>query len=901
MKKSLLALAMIGALSACGGGDSVTIPMPSPAPAPAPVLVGQLVDGAVANVSYSTSSGLSGKTDANGNYSWRAGDTIRFSIGKIVLGESLARALLTPIDLVGGATTLDNPNVVKILQVLQTLDDDLDPGNGIRITDAVVARLAALGSEINIRDITDLVASVITPAFAGAAGTAPVLKTADAARLHFATTLGFLEASSQISQMGGVSNFVIGGGNRNCSSFNGDSKSANCSADWATILAQDPAFAGLSKANISFDSTYAIPEFRFSITQANIDKFVASPAGLFDATRKAALVTALNARLAAVAVKTNLAFSDFDGSKPLFADGSVLWNTALSNNDFDKLLITMCGSASPANGADCNLSDASISAVQGATFESSANRDQSVAVLRALQTKYGSGLIKYRRDAGGATVTPNFRAEFQALKVAADGSQVQAGLTLDLKAAEKAILRSAFVDANPQINRKVEARTTKFLSDKSSFDIHTQFVAAAKAANGGKTPTIGVVTASAENAFADRDINVFMLKSAGANVVYLPMEGGFRKALDANDCASTRFYYDSYANTNASGNSYNMDQAFPDLAQQQTDFCANGAATLNSTLQGLNAIYFSGGDQSRHLESFVSKDANSNYTVTSPQLAILKARFDKGELVVAGTSAGNHVQNGGTWKGKPVPMIGGGDSYASLKSGFVKGNGPLPASDLSAVSYANGGLGFFKYGVLDSHFTRRTREGRLVRHTAESGMDYGFGVDENTSLVVGKPDAAGSTPFSVIGAGGVFIIDVRGATASGAATGNFSISGVKTHFLTAGDSARIDAAGNLTVTLASTKPLLPLVSTQPTVKQTRVQDYGSSNFLTLARNTGLKGAMTGFGTTEDSTDGVQNSPLYSAVLTRSATTSFRGISNGNVSYTNVMLNIAPCAAACTAP
>ena len=895
MKKTLLALAVISALSGCGGGSDTALFTQL---LPGPVLTGQFGESAVSNVAYITSSGLTGTTNAQGNYSYRAGDTVKFSIGKIVLGQGLASSLVTPIALVSGATDFDNADVVKILQLLQTLDDDSNPANGINIAASVVARLAALTTEKNVRDLTDLTAEVITPAFAS---NAPVLKTAQAAKLQFAESLGFVEASGQIGQMGGVSNFVIGGGNRSCSSFNGDSKSANCAADWTTILAQDEAFAGLNKANISFDSTYATPEFKFSITQANIDKLLASPAVLFNAARKAALVTALNARLASTAVKSNLTFPDFDGSKVLFADGTALWNTGLSTGDFDKLLLTVCGVASPANGADCSLSTANINAVQAATFESSANRDQSVAILRALQAKYGNGLIKYRRDAAGATATPNFRAEFQALKVAADGSPVQAGLTLGLTSAEKAILRSAFVDAKPQTNRKFEARTTKFLSDKSSFDIFTQFVAAAKVGNGGKTPTIGVVTASVENAFADSDINVFMLRSAGANVVYLPMQGGFRQALDANDCANTRYYYDSYANTNASGDYYNMDQVFPDLAQQQTDFCANGGATLNSTLQGLNGIYFSGGDQARHLESFVSKDTSANYSVVSPQLAILKARFDKGDLVVAGTSAGNHIQNGGIWKGKPVPMIGGGDSYATLKSGFTKGQGPLPASDLSPVSYANGGLGFFKYGVLDSHFTRRTREGRLVRHTFESGMDYGFGVDENTSLVVGKPDAAGNTPFSVMGAGGVFIIDVRGATASGAATANFSISGVRAHFLTAGDSARIDAAGNLTVLLASTKPLLPVVNTQATVKQTRVQDYGSSNFLTLARNTGLRGAATGFGTTEDSTDGVQNAPLYSATLTRNAATSFRGISNGNVSYTNVTLRLAPCAAACITP
>ena len=862
------------------------------------------MDSAVINVSYSTSSGLSGKTDASGNYSYRAGDTVRFSIGKIVLGEGRAGATLTPIDLVSGATALDNPDVVKILQVLQTLDDDLDPSNGIKIPDGVVSRLAALATEKNVKDITDLLAGVINPAFASGA---PALKTADAAKLHFAETLAGMESTSQLARLGGISNFIIGGGNRSCSSFNGDTKSSNCGADWTTILAQDEAFAGLTKANISFDASYVRPEFKFSINQANIDKFVASPVGLFDAPRKAALVTALNARLAAPAAKTNLSFADFDGSKPLFANGSTIWNTTLTDKDFNLMLFTLCGTpmpasgfASPVNGTDCSLTNESISAIEAATFSTAIN-SQIAVILRNLQAAFGS-VIKYRRDSTGTTVTPNLRTEFQARQLAADGSPVQAGLTMNLTRQENAILRSAFADAAAsQVNRKVEGRTTKFLTDTASFDIFTQFVAAAKAANGGSKPTIGVVTASAENAFGDRDINVFALKSAGANVVYLPMEGGFRKALDAGDCVNTSFYYDSYANTNASGDIFNMSQVYPDLAKQQADFCANNAATLNSTLEGLNGIYFSGGDQSRHLEGFMTKDAGGDYTVSSPQATILKTRFAAGKLVVAGTSAGDHIQNGGVWKGKNVPMIGGGDSYATLKSGYIKGTGPLAASDLSAVNYANGGLGFFKYGVLDSHFTRRTREGRLVRHTKESGMDYGFGVDENTALVVGKPDVAGKTSFSVLGAGGVFIADVRGSTATGGTTGNYTIEAVKTHYLTPGDTAEIDAAGNLTVTLSSTKPLLPLLAAAATVKQTRVQDYGSSNYLALAKATGVSGAATGYGTTEDSTDGNQSSPVYSATLTRSTATLFRGISNGRVSYTNVNLKFAPCAGACVTP
>ncbi len=904
MKKRLSALALIGLVAACGGGGSDGGNGGNSGggggPAPDMKLVGQLIDSAVGNVAYATTSGLSGTTDADGRFSYQAGDRVRFSIGRVVLGDAPGASMLTPIDLVAGATTLDHPEVVKILQVLQTLDDDLDPANGIRIPAAVVTRLAALPAERNLKDVSDLKTGIIDAAFSSGA---PALRTPDQAKQHFADVLGFLEATQQLARMPAVSNFVIGGGNKNCSSFNGDLKSANCAADWTTILAQDPAFAGLAKANISFDSSYVLPTFTYSITQANLDRFAASPASLFDATRKQDVTTQLAVRLTGSGAKTSLDFSAFDGSKPLFADGAAFWNASVLG-DFEQMLTLMCGAASPGNGADCVLSDVNIAAVQAAVFQTATDREKVVLILRNLQISFGAGAIKYRRDAAGVTVTPNFRTEFQARKLAADGSPVAAGLTATLTAPEKAILRSAFVEANPQTNRKFEARTIRFLTDKPTSDITTQFVAAARARNKGQTPIIGLVTSSAANTFLDRDINYFALKSAGAEVVYLPVDGGLRKALDANDCANTRFYYDANANTNALGDVLHMDQVFPDLARQQSDFCAAGGATLDAALQSLHGIYFSGGDQARHLESFITRDTAGAYTVVSTQARILQRRFAAGELVVAGTSAGNHIQGGGIWKGKPVPMIGGGDSYPALKKGLAEGVGPVLDAPSNTIRYTAGGLGFFNYGVLDSHFSRRTREGRLLRATKESGMDYGFGIDENTSLVVGRPDANGRTHFSVIGAAGVFIADVRSATASGSATGNYSIAGVVAHYLTAGDTAEIDAAGQLTVTLAASKPLLPLVTGAATVTQNKVQDYNSSNFLSLTRAVGLAGAPSGFGTTEASSDGggdAQNAPLYSASLTRTPATVFRGFAAGRVSYSQLVVAFAPCGASCAAP
>ncbi len=608
-----------------------------------------------------------------------------------------------------------------------------------------------------------------------------------------------------------VANVIMGGGDRHCSSFNGEAAGRGCTADWATIVAQDPAFAGLALDDISFDATYPTGKYVYSLNDGTLTKLRNSPASLFNAVRKAELVAALARQLADIGPSERLAFVDLDGLR-------------------------------------------------------------------------GTG-------------TPRFSA----------------GLT----APELAVLRALLVEAPTTGSRKRETRSVVFASNPHVRANYTLFVEAARHANGGKTPLIGVVTASADtHPFADADVNVSALQSAGARVVYIPLGGGMRRALDTQNCADVNLYYDSYANTRSSRSYFHGALTYPDLAQLQRAHCDNNGSLLNQTLSRLNGLYFSGGDQARHLESFVTRDDRGRYTQISAQLEILRKRHAQGKLVVAGTSAGNHAQGGGLWMGKPVPMVGGGDSYEALRGGFLEGTGPVlgtPApqgeeAKYPAVTYSRGGLGFFRYGLLDSHFSTRTREGRLVRLTQESGMDYGFGVDENTALVVSRPDALGSTHFSVNGAAGVLIVDVRQAKASGTDPGGYEVEGVRLHYLRSGDMAYINKQGALQVRLDTARAVLPVIAGDNSVYQKGVLDYGSSNFLNLARAMGLAGATTGFGSTEGSVDrrSKQDQPHYSATLSRDARTEFRGQTPDNglvaqISYTQLLLKFAPCSGPCAAP
>lgn len=608
-----------------------------------------------------------------------------------------------------------------------------------------------------------------------------------------------------------TANVIMGGAERRCSSFTGSGKSPNCSADWDTILRNDPALKGLVQDDVLFGMNYPEPAWTYQLTTRSVQALRQSPDSLIDPGRKAAVLAYLTAQLR--------------------------------------------------QGEETGLS------------------------WPALRSKLGD-----------TNTEPN----------------------MDLTVSEWSVVRNALVEPGAAFARKFQVRSTAYTANAASVAVFSAFVKAAATHSHGAKPRIGVITASGgPHPFVDRDINVFALQSAGAEVVYIPLDGGMRQALDAGDCANLRYYYDSYASTGAErpvAHSYLM---FPDLAAQQMDFCANGGALMNTTLGTLHGIYFSGGNQARHLEGLVGRDDAGRYTRTSAQWHIIQRRHALGQLVVAGTSAGNHIQGGGLWRSRPVPMIGGGDAYDVLKKGYAPGQGPAGEVEPSvepphgtrypALIYPDGGLGVFRFGVLDSHFSKRAREARLIRATLDSAMDYGFGVDENTALLVSQTDRAGTTHFSVVGAGGVFIADVRGATSSHwHATQALVVQGALAHYILPGDTARIDASGQLTVTLSPNRPLLGVQQgVQSTPMQSRLLDYGSGNFLRLANRMGLEGAASGLGTTLDSQDPrtQQQNPRYSALLQRTPSTAFRGTPAlgdvpAQVSYTELRVGFAPCDGSC---
>ena len=134
-KATLTLLAAIS-LAACGGGGGGGSPSTAGAPAAAatPAVIpstGKLVDSAVSGIRYSTAT-QSGLTNDAGEFKYLPGENITFSIGSIQLSAVSGKDIITPLDIAGRNDPSDQ-KVVNTLVLLQSLDEDSDPSNGIQI------------------------------------------------------------------------------------------------------------------------------------------------------------------------------------------------------------------------------------------------------------------------------------------------------------------------------------------------------------------------------------------------------------------------------------------------------------------------------------------------------------------------------------------------------------------------------------------------------------------------------------------------------------------------------------------------------------------------------------------------------------------------------------------------
>jgi cyanophycinase len=143
------------------------------------------------------------------------------------------------------------------------------------------------------------------------------------------------------------------------------------------------------------------------------------------------------------------------------------------------------------------------------------------------------------------------------------------------------------------------------------------------------------------------------------------------------------------------------------------------SSTALAAINKATGIFFTGGDQARITS--ILKDTEID--------AAIHQRFSEG-IVIGGTSAGAAIM--------PDVMIIEGDSETNPRMEIV---------DLGP------GLAFLPGVVIDQHFSQRGRLGRLVAALAQQPAVLGFGIDENTAMVVTD------NQFQVIGQGCVTVVD----------------------------------------------------------------------------------------------------------------------------------------------
>jgi hypothetical protein len=177
------AAALLSACGGGGGGEQAASPTPPPVATP---LVGVLIDSPVAGISYRTPT-QSGTTNAAGQFNYLAGESVTFSLGSVQFPPVPANATVTALDI---ARTVDPNNqlAVNILVLLQSLDSDGNPANGITIpATAAAAATAAIDFDVAPTAFALSPAVLNLVANSGSSNRTPV--TVEAALAHFQATL----------------------------------------------------------------------------------------------------------------------------------------------------------------------------------------------------------------------------------------------------------------------------------------------------------------------------------------------------------------------------------------------------------------------------------------------------------------------------------------------------------------------------------------------------------------------------------------------------------------------------------------------------------------------------------------------------------------------------------------
>jgi len=123
---------------------------------------GIFMNSPVAGLTYRTmfqKQSMTLQTTEDGGFYCDEGETVTFSIGSLVLGSALGKSVITPLDLVSGAASDGDRRAANMLVLIQTLDEDGNLNNGIRISQAISDIVSHHAGAINFDQETKAFAS----------------------------------------------------------------------------------------------------------------------------------------------------------------------------------------------------------------------------------------------------------------------------------------------------------------------------------------------------------------------------------------------------------------------------------------------------------------------------------------------------------------------------------------------------------------------------------------------------------------------------------------------------------------------------------------------------------------------------------------------------------------------
>ena len=113
-----------------GSNTAMAVPYPLYHPSK-----GHFIDSPVGGATV-ISDTFNGKTDESGGFDYFPGERVELYLGHVPLGSALAAHKISPLDIFESADT-DDPRVINMARLLQSLDVDASPKDGIMFTEAV--------------------------------------------------------------------------------------------------------------------------------------------------------------------------------------------------------------------------------------------------------------------------------------------------------------------------------------------------------------------------------------------------------------------------------------------------------------------------------------------------------------------------------------------------------------------------------------------------------------------------------------------------------------------------------------------------------------------------------------------------------------------------------------------